>query len=127
MKLIECVPNFSEGRDRAVIDAITNEIRETFLRQLDEAEAVLDAVVAVDPTSPFSGGAVLGDRIRMRDLAGDRGIFIRSMASRGNLGGLAWATADAVKVCRDNKIPTIAYTYSEPTIFFEPHFFFGKK
>ncbi|MFC2036774.1 methylmalonyl Co-A mutase-associated GTPase MeaB [Chloroflexota bacterium] len=55
-------------------------------------------VIAVDPTSPFSGGAILGDRIRMRDLAGDRGIFIRSMASRGNLGGLAWATADAVKV-----------------------------
>jgi LAO/AO transport system kinase len=56
------------------------------------------AIVAVDPTSPFSGGAILGDRIRMRDLSGDPGIFIRSMASRGNLGGLAWATADAVKV-----------------------------
>jgi LAO/AO transport system kinase len=56
------------------------------------------AIVAVDPTSPFSGGAILGDRIRMRDLAGDPGIFIRSMASRGNLGGLAWATADAVKI-----------------------------
>jgi LAO/AO transport system kinase len=55
-------------------------------------------IVAVDPTSPFTGGAILGDRIRMRDLAGDRGIFIRSMASRGNLGGLAWATADAVKI-----------------------------
>jgi LAO/AO transport system kinase len=55
-------------------------------------------IVAIDPTSPFSGGAILGDRIRMRDLTGDRGIFIRSMASRGNLGGLAWATADAVKV-----------------------------
>jgi LAO/AO transport system kinase len=55
-------------------------------------------IIAVDPTSPFSGGAILGDRIRMRDLAGDRGIFIRSMASRGNLGGLALATADAVKV-----------------------------
>jgi GTPase len=55
-------------------------------------------VIAVDPTSPFSGGAILGDRIRMRDLAGDAGIFIRSMASRGNLGGLAWATADTVKV-----------------------------
>jgi LAO/AO transport system kinase len=55
-------------------------------------------IIAVDPTSPFSGGAILGDRIRMRDLAGDRGVFIRSMASRGNLGGLAWATADAVKV-----------------------------
>jgi LAO/AO transport system kinase len=55
-------------------------------------------IIAVDPTSPFSGGAILGDRIRMRDLSGDPGIFIRSMASRGNLGGLAWATADAVKV-----------------------------
>lgn len=50
-------------------------------------------VVAVDPSSPFSGGAILGDRIRMRDLAGDPGIFIRSMASRGALGGLARATA----------------------------------
>jgi LAO/AO transport system kinase len=55
-------------------------------------------IIAIDPTSPFSGGAILGDRIRMRDLSGDSGIFIRSMASRGNLGGLAWATADAVKV-----------------------------
>ncbi|MCJ7567314.1 MAG: methylmalonyl Co-A mutase-associated GTPase MeaB [Anaerolineales bacterium] len=50
-------------------------------------------VVAVDPSSPFSGGAILGDRIRMRDLAGDPGVFIRSMASRGALGGLARATA----------------------------------
>jgi LAO/AO transport system kinase len=54
-------------------------------------------IIAIDPTSPFSGGAILGDRIRMRDLAGDPGIFIRSMASRGSLGGLAWATADAVR------------------------------
>jgi len=51
------------------------------------------AVIAVDPSSPFSGGAILGDRIRMRDLAGDPGIFIRSMASRGALGGLARGTA----------------------------------
>jgi len=51
------------------------------------------AIVAVDPSSPFSGGAILGDRIRMRDLSGDPGIFIRSMASRGALGGLARATA----------------------------------
>ena len=51
------------------------------------------AVIAVDPSSPFSGGAVLGDRIRMRDLAGDPGVFIRSMASRGALGGLARRTA----------------------------------
>jgi LAO/AO transport system kinase len=55
-------------------------------------------IVAVDPTSPFSGGAVLGDRIRMRDLAGDPGVFIRSMATRGSLGGLARATTDVVKV-----------------------------
>ena len=55
-------------------------------------------IVAVDPTSPFSGGALLGDRVRMRDLAGDPGIFIRSMATRGSLGGLAQATADAVLV-----------------------------
>lgn len=50
------------------------------------------AILAVDPTSPFSGGAILGDRIRMRDLSGDAGIFIRSMASRGSLGGLAKTT-----------------------------------
>ncbi len=56
------------------------------------------AVVAVDPTSPFSGGAVLGDRFRMNDLAGDKGVFIRSMATRGNLGGLARATFDVVRV-----------------------------
>ncbi len=55
-------------------------------------------VLAVDPSSPFSGGALLGDRVRMRDLAGDAGVFIRSMATRGSLGGLAQATSDAVKV-----------------------------
>jgi LAO/AO transport system kinase len=56
------------------------------------------AVIAVDPSSPFTGGALLGDRIRMRDLAGDRGIFIRSMASRGALGGLAHQTASFATV-----------------------------
>lgn len=56
------------------------------------------AIIAVDPTSPFSGGAILGDRIRMRDLTGDTGIFIRSMATRGNLGGLATHTRDFVRV-----------------------------
>lgn len=55
-------------------------------------------IIAVDPTSPFSGGAILGDRIRMRDLAGDRGVFIRSMATRGSLGGLSRATRDAIRV-----------------------------
>jgi LAO/AO transport system kinase len=55
-------------------------------------------VVAVDPTSPFSGGAILGDRIRMQEHATDEGVFIRSMATRGNLGGLSRATADVVSV-----------------------------
>jgi LAO/AO transport system kinase len=55
-------------------------------------------IVAVDPSSPFTGGAILGDRIRMRDLSGDPGIFIRSMASRGSLGGLARATSAVLKV-----------------------------
>ncbi len=56
------------------------------------------AIVAIDPSSPFTGGAVLGDRVRMRDLSGDTGVFIRSMASRGSLGGLAQATAAVVQV-----------------------------
>lgn len=55
------------------------------------------AIVAIDPSSPFTGGAVLGDRVRMRDLSGDPGIFIRSMASRGSLGGLAAATSGLVQ------------------------------
>ena len=55
------------------------------------------AIVAVDPTSPFTGGAILGDRIRMAELAGDSGVFIRSMASRGSLGGLAASTRDVVR------------------------------
>jgi LAO/AO transport system kinase len=55
-------------------------------------------VLAVDPTSPFSGGALLGDRVRMQDHATDDGVFIRSMASRGQLGGLAWATPQAARI-----------------------------
>jgi LAO/AO transport system kinase len=56
------------------------------------------AVIAVDPSSPFSGGAVLGDRLRMQDHATDPGVFIRSMASRGYLGGVAATTGDVIKV-----------------------------
>jgi LAO/AO transport system kinase len=56
------------------------------------------AVLAVDPTSPFSGGAILGDRVRMQDHALDAGVFIRSMATRGHLGGLALATPQAIRV-----------------------------
>ncbi len=55
-------------------------------------------IVAVDPTSPFSGGAILGDRIRMNELTLDEGVFIRSMGTRGSLGGLSRKTADAVKI-----------------------------
>ena len=54
-------------------------------------------IIAVDPSSPFTGGAILGDRVRMRDLAGDPDVFIRSMASRGSLGGLASATSGMVQ------------------------------
>ena len=56
------------------------------------------AVIAVDPSSPFSGGAILGDRLRMQTHATDPGVFIRSMASRGHLGGISVATADAIKI-----------------------------
>ena len=55
-------------------------------------------VIAIDPSSPFSGGAILGDRLRMQQHATDDGVFIRSMASRGHLGGVAGATGDAIKV-----------------------------
>lgn len=62
------------------------------------AQGTTVGIIGVDPTSPFTGGALLGDRVRMRDLAGDPGVFIRSMATRGSLGGLAQATNDVVKV-----------------------------
>jgi LAO/AO transport system kinase len=65
-------------------------------RRLSPAPKV--AILAVDPSSPFTGGAVLGDRVRMRDLSGDAGVLIRSMATRGSLGGLAAATAELTQV-----------------------------
>jgi LAO/AO transport system kinase len=55
-------------------------------------------VLAVDPSSPFTGGALLGDRVRMQEHATDPGVYIRSMATRGQLGGLAWATPQALRV-----------------------------
>ena len=64
------------------------------LRSLDLAVAVL----AIDPSSPFTGGAILGDRVRMQDHATDPGVFIRSMATRGHLGGLSLATPEAVRL-----------------------------
>src|SRR5438094_4063491 len=68
------------------------------LTALLRAEGDTVGIVAVDPSSPFSGGAVLGDRIRMQAHALDPGVFIRSMATRGSLGGLAHATGLAVKL-----------------------------
>ena len=65
-------------------------------RNLEEKLTV--GIIAVDPTSPYTGGAILGDRIRMQDHYSDPGIYIRSMATRGSLGGLARATADAATV-----------------------------
>ena len=66
------------------------------VRELRKRERKV-GVVAVDPSSPFTGGAILGDRIRMMELAGDPNVFIRSMASRGNLGGLSASTRDVVR------------------------------
>ena len=64
------------------------------LRQADRRVGVL----AIDPSSPFSGGALLGDRVRMGDHADDPGVYIRSMAARGHLGGLSWSTPQAMRV-----------------------------
>ncbi len=74
--------------------SLVNQLALHYRKQADQRVAV----VAVDPSSPFTGGAVLGDRVRMRDLSGDPNVFIRSMASRGSLGGLAQATAGMVQV-----------------------------
>lgn len=68
------------------------------LAQRLRAQGRTVGVVAIDPSSPFSGGAILGDRIRMLELAGDPGVFIRSLATRGALGGLARATHDVVDI-----------------------------
>src|SRR5437764_4160676 len=76
-----------------LVDRVVHE-----LRQRRSAHATKLGVLAVDPTSPFSGGAVLGDRLRMQAHAADDGVFIRSMATRGHLGGLARATGDAALV-----------------------------
>ncbi len=73
--------------------SLVNELAKSFRRSGRRV-----GIVAVDPTSPFTGGAILGDRVRMRDLSGDDGIFVRSMASRGSLGGLARATQAVVKI-----------------------------
>lgn len=77
--------------------SLVNQIALQYRKPTTEAPRRV-AIVAVDPSSPFTGGAVMGDRVRMRDLAGDPGVFIRSMATRGSLGGLAQATAAMTQV-----------------------------
>jgi LAO/AO transport system kinase len=77
--------------------SLVNQIAYHYRHPADGRQPKRVAVVAVDPSSPFSGGAVLGDRIRMHSLSGDPDVFIRSMASRGSLGGLARATAGLVQ------------------------------
>jgi LAO/AO transport system kinase len=88
-----------------LVDRLVGEFRRSPRPGVDTPEArggarraVEVAVIAVDPTSPFSGGAVLGDRLRMQSHAVDEHVFIRSMATRGHLGGVARATADAALV-----------------------------
>jgi LAO/AO transport system kinase len=78
--------------------SLVNQLARYYRSPADGAQPCRVGIVAVDPTSPFSGGAILGDRIRMRDLAGDPGVFIRSMATRGSLGGIASATASVAQV-----------------------------
>lgn len=88
------------------------------LARLLRAEGEPVGILAVDPSSPFSGGAILGDRIRMQDLATDPGVFIRSMASRGSLGGIAASTQQATEAmeafgCRWILIETVGVGQSE--------------
>ncbi len=70
-------------------DKITKELRK---------KGYTVGIIAIDPTSPFTGGALLGDRLRMQDVTSDEGVFVRSMATRGTLGGLSKATADTIKI-----------------------------
>jgi LAO/AO transport system kinase len=90
------------GSSGAGKSTLVNEVARDF-----RGRGVTLAIVAVDPTSPYSGGALLGDRLRMRDLVSDPGIFIRSMASRGHPGGIAHATRDVVTVLDALGVPVI--------------------
>jgi LAO/AO transport system kinase len=89
--------NAPEGRE-ALTELFPHTGKSSLVNQLAlhyrKTENKKIAILAVDPSSPFTGGAVLGDRVRMRDLSGDANVFIRSMATRGSLGGLAQSTAN---------------------------------
>lgn len=75
---------------------LINQVARAYRHPQDGSAPRKVGILAVDPTSPFTGGAVLGDRVRMQDLSGDEGIFIRSVATRGTLGGLSLTTGDMV-------------------------------
>lgn len=77
--------------------SLVNQLARYYRNPADGEKPMRVGVIAVDPSSPFTGGAILGDRVRMRDLAGDPDVFIRSMASRGSLGGLASTTSAMVQ------------------------------
>ncbi|HZU87280.1 MAG TPA: methylmalonyl Co-A mutase-associated GTPase MeaB [Anaerolineaceae bacterium] len=78
--------------------SLVNQLARALRKPEDGSAPRRVAIIAVDPSSPFTGGAILGDRVRMRDLSGDTGVFIRSMATRGALGGLARTTATLSQV-----------------------------
>lgn len=82
----------------SLVEALTKSVRE-------QGESV--GIVAVDPTSPLTGGAILGDRIRMQSHATDRNVFIRSMGTRGHLGGMAKATADVIRIMEASGYTTL--------------------
>lgn len=101
---IELIKRLYNKSGRAYIIGITGSPgagKSTLTDKLTKALRKLDkkvGIIAIDPTSPFSGGAILGDRIRMNDLSLDKDVFIRSMGTRGSLGGLSKATRGAVRV-----------------------------
>lgn len=113
-RVISIIENGDEGRDE-LLAAISNRTGQAYILGLTgspgagkssladrltgvwRAQGIRVGVVAVDPSSPFTGGAILGDRIRMQEHAADQDVFIRSMGSRGSLGGLARSTKDVVR------------------------------
>jgi LAO/AO transport system kinase len=99
-ELVSALYRHADGADVIGITGSPGAGKSTLVDKLAEYyrdEGMTVGVIAVDPSSPFSGGAVLGDRIRMAATAGDMDVFFRSMSTRGNLGGLSTATSDAVK------------------------------
>jgi LAO/AO transport system kinase len=90
------------GAPGAGKSTLTNRLIEVVRKAGDEV-----GVLAIDPSSPFTGGAFLGDRVRMQDHALDQGVFIRSMATRGHLGGLALATPQAIRVLDAAGLPWV--------------------